>query len=155
MRKHLNKKIAAVALGAIAVSGTGVAYAYWTTTGAGTGSATAGTDAPGDAVKLVQVGTLTGVYPGGSAKTVSVQAENPAAFDQAVGNVTVTVEDVPGCDAGNWKVTETPDTLGIVTAGATSMPKVVASVQLLETGANQDGCKLAEPVLTFVSASSK
>jgi hypothetical protein len=139
--------------GALAMSG--VAYAYWTTSGSGTGSATAGSDVAADKIQLTQVGTLSGFYPGSTPQNVMVKATNPAAFNQKVGNVTVTVAAVGSCAADNWTVVDSADSFGIVNAGDTTAAagQAVATIQLRESGANQDACKGVSPVLTFASAS--
>ncbi len=153
MRKHLNTKIAAVALGAVAVTGTGVAYAYWTTAGAGVGSATAGTAQEADRIKLLQPERNGGFYPGGSAQDVLITATNPAAFNQVVGEVTVTLtSNDTDCAADNWRLENVADAFGNVAPGATTAPQKVATLQLRETGVQQDGCKDSVPVLTFASA---
>jgi len=154
MRK-MTKRSLAVGAAAALMTTTGVAWAYWTTTGAGTGSATTGTSASADAITLAQVGTLTGFYPGSTAQNVVVQATNPAAYSQKVGNVTVTVAAVASCAASNWDVVDSADAFGILAAGASSAPagQTVATIQLKDTTSNQDACKSVTPVLTFVSAS--
>jgi hypothetical protein len=145
--------VVAAAGGAVAMSG--VAYAYWTTQGSGTGSATAGSDVAGDKIQLTQIGTLTGFYPGSTPQSVMVRATNPAAFSQKVGNVTVTVAAAGSCAADNWTVSDAADSFGVLTAGSSSAPEgqAVATIQLRESGANQDACKGVSPVLTFTSAS--
>jgi hypothetical protein len=148
-------KLVAVAAAGGTLAMSGVAYAYWTTTGAGTGSATAGTSAVGDKIELTQVGTLTGFYPGSTPQSVMVKAHNPAAFSQKVGNVTVTVAAVGQCAADNWTVSDSGDSFGTLAAGDTSAAEgqAVATIQLRESGANQDACKGVSPTLTFASAS--
>ena len=148
------KITAVVAGGALAVATAGVAYAYWTTSGSGSGSATSGTDAAADKISLAQVGTNTGFYPGSAAQNIKVQATNPAAFSQKVGEVTVTVAAAGGCAASNWTITNVVDSFGILAAGASSAAagQVVATISLDETGVNQDACKSVTPVLTFASA---
>ena len=127
MRKHVNTKIAAVALGAVALTGTGVAYAYWTTTGAGTGSAKAGTSTTADNVVLTQSGTNVGFYPGGPVQDVLITAKNPAAFDQVVGEVTVGLTGTTGCAAANWELVNVADQFGNVAKTTTSAPQKVAT----------------------------
>lgn len=149
---RINKKAAAAAaVAAVTLAGTGVAYAYWTTTGAGTGSATVGSDVAGDAIQIAQFSTNTGFYPGSPVQTISIKATNPAAYNQVVGEVTVTMAATPGCALTNWTLTQIADNVGNVAAGQTSASNDVATLKLDETGLNQDGCKGDVPVLTFSS----
>jgi hypothetical protein len=154
--RNLSTKTKVVAVAAVggALAMSGVAYAYWTTTGSGTGSATAGSDIAADKIQLTQVGTLTGFYPGSTPQSVRVKATNPAAFSQKDGNVTVSVAAVGSCAADNWTVSDSGDSFGTLAAGATSAAEgqAVATIQLRESGANQDACKGVSPVLTFASA---
>ena len=154
--RNLSMKSKLVVIGAAAgtLAMSGVAYAYWTTQGTGTGSATAGNTVTADRIELSQVGTLTGFYPGSTAQSVMVKAHNPAAFSQKVGNVTVTVGAVGSCAADNWTVVDSADSFGTLIAGATSAAEgqAVATIQLRESGSNQDACKGVSPVLTFTSA---
>ena len=152
--RNLTKATVAIGTASIVLATAGVAYAYWTTTGAGTGSATTGTDAPADKISLAQVGTLTGFYPGSTPQDVKVVATNPAAFSQKVGNVTVTVGTIGGCASSNWAVVDSADSFGVLAGNTSSAAagQVVATIQLTETGVNQDACKSVSPVLTFASA---
>jgi hypothetical protein len=153
MRK-LSKVTVAIGATAAVLGTAGVAYAYWTTTGTGTGAATSTTDVGTDKITLAQVGTLTGFYPGSTPQNVMVKATNPAAYSQKVGNVTVTVADSGTCLSGNWAIVDSADAFGILAATASSAAggQAVATIQLTESGLNQDACKNVTPVLTFTSA---
>ena len=151
------KITALVGAAAITVATAGTAYAYWTTTGSGSGSATSTHDVGTDKISLAQVGTLTGFYPGITAKDIKVQATNPAAYSQKVGEVTVTVAasgTSGACAADNWTITNVDDSFGVLGAGASSDAAglVVATITLRESGSNQDACKDVSPALTFTSA---
>lgn len=156
MRKlSMKAKVVVIGVSGATLAVSGVAYAYWTTQGSGTGSATAGDTVAADIIQLTQVGTLSGFYPGSTAQSVMVKAHNPAAFSQKVGNVTVSVAAVGSCAADNWTVVDSGDSFGVLLPGATSADagQAVATIQLRESGANQDACKGVSPVLTFTSAS--
>jgi hypothetical protein len=155
MRSFSKKKAALVATTALAVglAGTGIAYAYWTTTGAGTGSATAGAPSETDRIQLVQSVPVTGLYPGGDAVAIMVTAHNPAAFNQMVGQVTVTATYPTNCGATNWALANADDSFGNVGAGKTSLAQSVGTIALNETGVNQDACQGAVPTFSFSSAS--
>ena len=150
--RTLSKAAAGIGAAALVVTTAGVAYAYWTTTGSGSGSATTGDTVAADAIQIVQSAALTGFYPGSTAQDVKVTAKNPAAFSQKVGNVTVSVAAAGGCAASNWAVVDAADAIGVLASGITSGSTTVATIQLLETGLNQDACKGVTPVLTFASA---
>jgi hypothetical protein len=133
--------------------GGGVAVAYWTTTGHATGSANVGTST---ALTVAQIGTPGGLVPGGPAQDVDFSVTNPSAGNQQLNDVTlsVAVATAPGtCADNNFAVTQ-PDVGGPRTMtpgqiltfnGATSG----ASVRMVDTGSNQDGCKGATLTLTY------
>jgi hypothetical protein len=160
MRK-LSKASTAVAASAALVLTGGVAYAYWTTSGSGTGSASTGDSSTADKIALAQVGTLTGFYPGSTPQTVLVQATNPAAYSQRVGEVTVTVAATATCAASNWTVVNTPDDFGVLGKDGSATDQsaaagiAVATVQLVDSASNQDGCKSVSPDLLLVSAAGE
>lgn len=148
-----SKKLAAVAAGAVLLTGTGVAYAYWTTSGSGDASVTAGTAVAADDIVLTQSGVDDELYPGGPAADIEVTAHNPALFDQYVGEVTATPTYPDACDADNWTWTPNDaDVYGVVDAGLTSDPYSVGTLALDETGQDQDSCKDAEVTFVLVSA---
>lgn len=97
MRK-MNKKIAAVAVGAVALTGTGVAYAFWTTGGSGTGSATVGTDSPVTVVASPDANEVP-LVPGGAVNSLKLVVTNPNSYDVSLAGREVTI--TPGsvkCD---------------------------------------------------------
>ncbi len=72
---RFSKKFAAIAIVSASALAAGAAFAYWTTAGGGTGSATA---AAGFAnpIRVDQTSTPSGLVPGGSAGTLSVNFIN-------------------------------------------------------------------------------
>lgn len=156
MRKTI-KRTGFIAVSALALTSVGVAYAYWTTTGSGSGSATAGADVAGDAIQLTQTIPITGLYPDAPAQDIVVKAVNPAAFDQEVGEVTVTVTYPADCDSTNWALTQATNEFGLLqanNAGSTDeATAVVGTFRLIDTGLNQDLCKTDVPTFAFASAS--
>src|SRR5437588_6055087 len=71
----VTKKRAAAAAAAIALAGGGIAaYAYWTGGGTGSGSAAATTPS---ALTVNQTTSVTGLYPGATATTLSGTFDNP------------------------------------------------------------------------------
>jgi hypothetical protein len=160
--RTLNRKqktVAALAIGALGVAGTGVAYAYWTTSGSGSGSATSGTTAEGDAIQLSQTTPIAGLYPGGPSADIVVKAVNPAAFDQVVGEVTVTPTWPAACGSSNWTLVNAPDAFGLLQAAndtaSDEATNVVGTIALNETGLNQDTCRSVTPTFAFASAAGE
>ena len=93
MRKHFNKKrivLLALLVIALAVGGT-AAIAYWTAGGSGTGTATAGTTS---ALTAVQTTSLTAMYPGDTAQTISGNFNNPNSGPAWVSTVTASISSV-------------------------------------------------------------
>jgi hypothetical protein len=132
------------------------AYAYFTSTGSGTATATVGS---GSAVTLH--GTVSGsLYPG-SASTVTFTVDNPSAGKQRVGTISLTKIEP---DAGHSTcVTTVGEEAGKAffmapvavnsTYGTGNAQAVTptGSLQMRDTGANQDGCQGATLTLTLAS----
>jgi hypothetical protein len=148
--------IAVVAVVAMAVG----AYAYFTTTGSGVGSATVGTSS---ALTINQVGSVSNLLPNAPAQPIEYSIHNTSAGAQYVGPVTVsfTNADISGpsdtnsgpgttCTTADFTLVQPTDTPGDIAPGATytSSPSG-ASLRLIDTGANQDGCEGATVVLHF------
>jgi hypothetical protein len=142
----------ALVLGVVAALGiVAAAIAYWTTSGTGTGSATAG-DA--SAVSVTQVGSITGLVPGGDAQPVSFKINNPKTTPQYVTSVTVSIDSITkdgsavagsACSAADFTLVQPTATFGDLSAGDhTYSPAGTASgatLKMEDTGSNQDGCK--------------
>ena len=72
MKRNTRNSYVLMAAGAAAILlGGGVAFAFWTSSGTGSGTAAAGTT---DSVDISQVGSITGLYPGGPGQTISIDA---------------------------------------------------------------------------------
>jgi hypothetical protein len=153
----LKKKIAAAAAGAAIIAGAGGAYAYWTTSGAGSGSASTGTNA---AVAVSQVGTVTGLVPGGAAQPVDFKINNPRTTAQYVTTVTVAMTGVTGpnidvshpCTTGDFTLVQPNGINQDLPNGDTSFSPSGATLKLNNAGTNQDGCKNASVALSFTAA---
>jgi hypothetical protein len=143
--------MATLALGATAVAG----YAYFTSTGSGSGSALVGTST------VWEVGTsaATGgpLTPAGPVETVGYTVKNNSTGHQNLANVAIKVANadgtpwtsVSGCSASDFSI-------GTAAAGATFNDTAQAAnlasgatatgsvtIQMVDTGVNQDGCKNA------------
>jgi len=146
------KKIAAFGAACFLLAAAG-AYAYWTQSGAGTGSAATGTN---DAVTVNQTSSPAALYPGGPAQPLSGNFDNPNEGKVRVASVTValsSIEDAPaGCSLADYQLNNATATVNAEIdpgdgVGSWSGP----SIQMLNTGSNQDGCKNASINLTYTS----
>jgi hypothetical protein len=151
------KKARFVALAAvvITVAVAGLAFAYWTQGGTGSGSATAGTTT---AITVNQTTSVTGLYPGGPAVTLSGTFDNPNAHPVHISSVTVAVHplNVPG-DTSKPACTAADFAVG-GTSGATTVPAgngvgswTGLTVRLVDGAANQDNCKNATVTLDYTA----
>lgn len=134
------------------------AVAYFTTNGSGTGSASVGSST---AVTVTQTGgAITGLVPGVAAKPVTYSIDNPAGNGNqnlgkvTVSNITVDAGHSAACDAAtNFQATAPSSAVGTINDGATytSTSSTQPTVQMLETGSSQDGCKGATLTLTLTA----
>jgi hypothetical protein len=155
MRIFNKKVVVVVAALALVGLGGGTALAYWSSAGTGTGSATTGTSTNW----LVTSDAATGaaLTPGGPTDTVLVHVKNPGSGVQHLNAVTAVVAEsdgtpwtiVSGCSAADYTVTIAVAP-GDVAAGATVNGS--ATIKMIDTGLNQDGCKLASVPLYFAAS---
>lgn len=151
-RKRLVLPVAVALVAVIAVSG--VAYAWWSSSGSGNGSAQAGTPAT---VAVNQTNTITGLYPGGTAQALVGNFDNPNAYSVHITSVTAVVASVTvisgTCATTNFVVGGTSNTPITIPAGpALGVGSWSGlTIQLADTGINQDGCKGATVNLTYTA----
>lgn len=155
-----NKRRAGVALGLIlALAVAGGAYAYWTAGGSGTGSATAATGTT--PVTAVQTTTLTAMYPGDSAQTISGNFTNTNSGPVYVSTVTVSISGVvkatgaPAgtCDATDFTLANTAMTVNAqVPVGSAQGAFTGATIKFNNKATNQDACKGATVSLAYAVA---
>lgn len=148
--------VTASVIGLVAAVG---AYAYWTQGGTGTGSATAGTTS---AITVNQTSTASGLYPGGTATALSGNFTNPNSSAVTISSITASVSSVsngtsdgskPACTAADFSIGGS--------VGATTVPAGPGTVgswsgltiQLLNTGSNQDNCKGATANISYTANS--
>ena len=158
MRRFMKKRYLVGGLAAVIVAVTaGVAAAYWTDSGTGSSTATTGTSTP----FLVTVTPTAGnqaLTPGGPTDAYTFTVKNNGTGAQNVSTVTVTVANsdgttwtaVSGCSAADYLVSGATVTAADLAAGATTTGAF--SVQMKDTGSNQNGCKNATVPL-YVSVS--
>ena len=149
-----------VLLGVIAaVVVAGAAIAYWTAGGSGDG--TADTATPLGQLTVNQTGSLTAMYPGDSAQTLSGTFNNPTSANVHVDTVTASIASVTkagGAPSGTCNDTDYTLSNPIMTVNA-DVPAgngkgnwTGATIQFNNKDSNQDACKGATVNLHYVVA---
>jgi hypothetical protein len=141
----------------VVLAGAAVAVAYWTAGGSGTGSATAASAQ--SALTVNQTTTLTAMYPGDSAQTISGNFDNPNSGPIYVGTVTASIASVTKavgapsgtCDASDFTLASAAMTVNAeVATGSAKGSWTGATVKFNDkTSSNQDGCKGATVNLSY------
>ncbi len=155
--KHRSRRtVTLLVAGGMTLAGTGVAFAYWTAQGTGTGEATTGTNA---AFLISSTTSGDPLSPNGPVQTVAFTVTNPASGVQQLSNVFVRIAEdggdtwdaVDGCSDADYtvEITSTPTDLGPVSINPGSSVTGTASIQMIDTGDNQDACKSAIVPLWF------
>jgi hypothetical protein len=143
--------------GAVLLTG-GVAFAFWSSTGTSVGAAEVADKATD--LTVTQIGTPTGLFPGGPGVDIVAKVDNPSGSAIQLTDVTVTVSDVRnaagttigvGCPTTDFVVADAAYAGELIAAGGTSGNEIVATIRLRETGSNQDPCKDADVVLSLVA----
>jgi hypothetical protein len=151
----LSKKSVVIAAGTILFLSAGAAYAYWTNTGSGSGTAATGTNA---AVTVNQTSSISGLYPGGSAQTLSGDFTNPNSGATWVTAVTATGLSVDsthataGCLSADYTLGGSAAVAASVPAGANQGSWTGLTIQLNNTVISQDACKGATITITYSSS---
>jgi hypothetical protein len=136
----------------------GGAYAYWTAGGSGSGSATAASGTT--PLTAVQTTTITPMYPGDSAQTISGNFTNPnsgpiqvATVTAAIGTVTKAVGTPGTCDATDFTLANAAMTVNAsIPTGAAQGAWTGATIKFNNKATNQDACKGATVALTYTIA---
>ncbi len=154
MRKmKLKTKVVALTTALVVVAG-GAAFAYWTTGGSGTGAADTGTSSN---VTIVQTAfTPDALYPGGAPVALSGTFTNPNSGPVYVAQVSVAI--TPSWSTGG-ALPCTPADFALTQPTATNADVLVndtstwggATIQMLNSGLNQDNCKNVQPPLVYTS----
>jgi len=135
----------------------GAAIAYWTAGGSGNG--TADTATPSGQLTVNQTGSLTAMYPGDSAQTLSGTFDNPTGANVHVDTVTASIASVTkagGAPAGTCNDTDYTLSSPIMTvngdvpAGNGKGNWTGATIQFNNKAGNQDACKGATVNLHYV-----
>jgi hypothetical protein len=157
MRSFPKKTVAIAGAALIVAVGAGTAYAYWSSGGTGTGSATTGTST---ALAVNQTSTLTPMFPGDTAQTLSGDFDNTSNGPVHVASVTVSVASVTvggtpaaGCTAADYTITgATMSAVQDVAVGTGVGDWSGATIQFNNTGTNQDACQGATVNLAYAVA---
>jgi hypothetical protein len=142
---------------ALTLAVAGVAYAFWTGGGSGTGSGAAATGVSG--LTANQTTTLTAMYPGDSAQTISGDFDNPNSGPVYVNSVSVSIASVTKaggapagtCDATDYTLSNAVMSVGAeVVAGNGKGSWTGATLAFNDKAAtNQDACKGATVNLAY------
>jgi hypothetical protein len=144
---------------AVALAAASAAFAFWTGGGSGTGSAAAAGAQSG--LTANQTTTLTAMYPGDSAQTISGDFDNPNSGPIHVGTVTVSIDSVTkavGAPAGTCDATDftlanaTMSVNAEVAAGNAKGSFTGATIRFNDKATNQDACKGATVGLAYAIA---
>ena len=148
----------AVAVGAVvSLAIAAAAYAYWTSTGSGSGSASAA--GAQSALTVNQTTTLSAMYPGDSAQTISGTFDNPNSGPIFVHTVTAAISSVTKaagapsgtCDATDFTLANAVATVdGEIAAGSAKGSWTGPTLKFNDkTTTNQDACKGATVNLSY------
>jgi hypothetical protein len=125
----------------------GAALAFWTAGGSGSGTASVG-NATG--LTANQTSTLTAMYPGDSAQTLSGDFDNPNSGKTYVGTVTASISSVTdgsgavavGCDASDFTLASKVMTVNAEVPNGTNVGAWSgATIKFNDKATNQDACK--------------
>lgn len=154
MSKLKTKRRALAGVGLALIMAT-AAFAYWTAGGSGSGSAEAGTTT---GLTVNQTSTLTAMYPGDSAQTLSGTFDNPNSGPIHVGTVTASISSVTKaggapagtCDATDFTLAGAAMTVNVdVPAGTGTGSWTGATIRFNNKATNQDACKGATVNLAY------
>jgi hypothetical protein len=154
MSKLKTKRQALLGVGLALIMAT-AAFAYWTAGGSGSGTAQAGTTT---GLTVNQTSTLTAMYPGDSAQTLSGTFDNPNSGPIHVGTVTASISSVTKaggapagtCDATDFTLASAAVTVNAdVPAGTSTGSWSGATIRFNNKATNQDACKGATVNLAY------
>jgi hypothetical protein len=152
-----NRKVGVV-LAVCLLASAGVAYAYWTASGSGSGGAST---AEPDAITINQTSTVDGLFPGGPAQALAGDFDNPNPGSIFVATITAAITGVSGpnitpatpCAAADYQLNDSPMTVNDeIPSGSGVGTWSGGSIQLLNSGSNQNGCKGATVTISYTVA---
>jgi hypothetical protein len=162
MFRRITKKRAIVALTVVAaLAVAGGAIAYFTAGGTGTGSASVGSASN---VKVNQTSSISGLYPGATPVALSGNFDNTGSGPVNIGSVTAVVSGVtalagndhatngkPDCTTNDFEIGGTSNNPGSIPTGTSVGAWNNLTVDMKETGANQDNCQGASIQITYTA----
>jgi hypothetical protein len=153
----MNRKRGVVLGIVVALSLAAAALAYWTAGGSGSGSASAA--GAQSALTANQTTTLTAMYPGDSAQTITGNFDNPNSGPVYVSTVTVSIASVTKasgapagtCDATDFTLASAAMTVNAeIPTGSAKGSWTGATLKFNDkTATNQDACKGATVSLSY------
>lgn len=155
-RTHKKLRIAVGVIAALALSAG--AYAYWTAGGTGSGSAATGTNV---GVTVVQTSAPVGLYPGGPTSALSGTFTNTNDGPVYVNTVSATISSVTRtaaaiaaalpCATTDYTLSGFPLTINAEVLANDTSTWSGGTIQMVNSAANQDGCKGATVNITYSS----
>ena len=148
------KNLLLVLVGVIAFSS--AAYAYWTASGSGSGSGAVASSV--SSVTVTQTTTLSPMYPGDSAQTLSGKFNNANSGSVYVGTITVSIGSVTKaggavagtCDATDFTLAGAAMTVNAdIPSGTAQGNWTGATIKFNDKGTSQDQCKGATVNLAY------
>jgi len=144
-------------MGTVAIVGvSAAAYAYWTTTGSGTGTASTG---QGESIVVNQTSTITGLVPDGPEQDLSGNFDNPNAGPVTIDAVSAEVVDVTEavgvtgtCSPADFVIRGSSTVSASIPAGDGTGSWSGLTIQLVDSGANQNACKNATVQIAYTAA---
>lgn len=131
---------------AVSLAVAGIAFAFWTGGGSGTGSGAAANGVSG--LTANQTTSLSAMYPGDSAQTISGNFTNPNSGPVYVSTVTVDIASVTsgggpavGCDKTDFTLANTTMNVNAQVSPGTGGSFSGATIKFNNKPANQDACK--------------
>ena len=155
----LRRKAAVTISTAVILAASTGAIAHWTVHGSGGGAAASGVST---SVTITQTTTPNGLFPGGPPADLAGAFDNandgPVVVDSVsatVSSITRTVAAINAalpCLAADYQLSGFPATVATPIPSGTNVGSWSGgSIQLLDSGANQDGCKGATVNLAYSS----
>ena len=145
---------------ALTLAVAGIAYAFWTGGGSGTGSGAAATGVSG--LTANQTTTLSAMYPGDSAQTITGNFDNPNSGPVYVNSVSVSIASVTKaggapagtCDATDFTLANTTMNVGAEVSSGSGVGSFTGATIKFNNKptTNQDACKGATVSLSYTIA---
>jgi hypothetical protein len=154
-KKTISRKKKVAATAAALLTAGGAAFAYWTSIGSGAGSATTGKP---ESLTVNQTSSIAGLAPGADAQPLAGTFDNPNTTPITVNGVTATIAgvttedgDTTACATDNYLIGGTGTVTDPVPAGTAVGSWSGLTIQMVDTGDNQDVCKGATVQIAYTA----